>query len=135
MFLMRPMFSVGCPALVAARPVSALRRPPTVQAQARDASSSTTINKKAFVSKIVEAHPELNNKTVETVLNATIKTITESVRDGDKITFTGFGTFEKKVRAARTGRNPKTGDPLQIPETEYPSFSAGKNFKEVVKGQ
>lgn len=52
---------------------------------------------------------------------------------GEKVVIPGFGTFEQRVRAARRGRNPRTGEELQIPESKSPAFSAGKTFKDSVK--
>jgi len=133
--MMRPVISISNPAAVA-RPIVTVaprRHAMSHQHQSRDMSTGATVNKKAFIAKVAESHEDLNNKTVETVLNAVLKTITDGVKDGDKIVLTGFGSFEAKVRAARTGRNPKTGEPLDIPETKYPSFTAGKTFKETVK--
>lgn len=57
-------------------------------------------------------------------------TTMQALVDGDKISFVGFGTFKVTDRAARTGRNPKTGEPLEIAASRSPSFSAGKPFKD-----
>ena len=65
-------------------------------------------------------------------LRALLKTIVQVVADGDKVTLVGFGSFEPKVRSAREGRNPKTGETLQIPAATVPTFSAGKSFREAV---
>ena len=65
-------------------------------------------------------------------LRALLKTIVQVVADGDKVTLVGFGSFEPKERSAREGRNPKTGETLQIPAATVPSFSAGKAFREAV---
>lgn len=65
-------------------------------------------------------------------LDATIASITKALKDGDSITLVGFGTFAVKERAARTGRNPKTGEELQIKATKVPSFKAGKSLKDAV---
>ena len=54
------------------------------------------------------------------------------VADGDKVTLVGFGSFEPKVRSAREGRNPRTGETVQIPAARVPNFSAGKAFREAV---
>jgi DNA-binding protein HU-beta len=58
--------------------------------------------------------------------------IRSSVARGDKVTLAGFGTFEKKRRAARTGRNPRTGDAVKVPARVVPSFRPGKEFREAV---
>ncbi len=61
------------------------------------------------------------------------KTIMQVVADGSKVTLVGFGSFEPKVRSAREGRNPQTGETIQIPATKVPTFSPGKTFREAVK--
>ena len=75
----------------------------------------------------------LSKKDTESALKAFIETVEETLTKGDKIQLVGFGTFETRVRAAREGRNPKTNEVIQIPETTVPVFKAGANFKEKVK--
>ena len=75
----------------------------------------------------------LSKKDTESALKAFIETVEETLTKGDKIQLVGFGTFETRVRAAREGRNPKTKEVIQIPETTVPVFKAGANFKEKVK--
>jgi DNA-binding protein HU-beta len=65
-------------------------------------------------------------------LKALVSTITETVANGGKVILIGFGSFEPKVRSAREGRNPKTGETIQIPAARVPTFSAGKAFREAV---
>ena len=65
-------------------------------------------------------------------VRALLKTIMQVVADGDKVTLVGFGSFEPKVRSEREGRNPRTGEVLQIPAATVPTFSAGKAFREAV---
>jgi len=98
----------------------------------RPYSAVASINKKAFVDAVAEA-AGVEKKVAENVVNAALSVVTASVAAGEKITLTGFGTFERKMRAAREGRNPKTGEALKIPASAYPSFSAGKSFKDAVK--
>ena len=81
------------------------------------------ISKKAKVSK----------KDAGIVLAATLDTIQTTLKKGKKVTLVGFGTFETRKRAARTGRNPQTGAALKIAAKTVPAFSAGKKFKELVK--
>ena len=80
------------------------------------------VAKKAGVSK----------KEADSVLSTALETIVDTVSSGGKVTLVGFGSFESRERKAREGRNPKTGDKMQIPETKVPAFSAGKLFKERV---
>ena len=65
----------------------------------------------------------------------TLEVIEKSVAKGKKVTLVGFGTFEPRKRAARTGRNPQTGKELKIPAKTVPAFTAGKKFKTVVNGK
>ena len=83
---------------------------------------------------IQEVADEANLTKTQTqdAIRALLKTIMQVVADGDKVTLVGFGTFEPKVRSAREGRNPKTGDTIQIPAARVPTFSAGKAFREAV---
>jgi DNA-binding protein HU-beta len=76
----------------------------------------------------------VTKKEADAVLSAAIETIVEAVTSGEKVTFVGFGSFEKRDRAQREGRNPKTGEKMTIAATSVPGFSAGKLFKEKVAG-
>jgi DNA-binding protein HU-beta len=67
-------------------------------------------------------------RAVEAVLGA----ITDTLQKGDAVTLSGFGTFAVKTRAARTGRNPRTGEPIQIAASKVPGFKAGKGLKDAV---
>jgi DNA-binding protein HU-beta len=74
----------------------------------------------------------LTKTQTQAAVRALLKTIMRVVADGDKVILVGFGSFEPKVRSAREGRNPKTGDTIQIPAARVPTFSAGKAFREAV---
>jgi DNA-binding protein HU-beta len=89
------------------------------------------MNKEELVEAIA-AKASITKKESDTVLKATLDSIMDAVSSGDKVTLVGFGTFEQRERKARTGRNPKTGEPLNIAATKIPAFSAGKIFKEKV---
>ena len=80
----------------------------------------------------VASKAEVTKKQADTVISATVEAIMEAVSGGDKVTLVGFGSFERRHRKAREGRNPKTGEKMEIPATEVPAFSAGKLFKEKV---
>lgn len=69
------------------------------------------------------------NKVIET----TFGVIKETLGNGEKVEISGFGSFEAKLREARTGRNPQTGEVIQIPASVAPSFKAGKAFKDYLK--
>lgn len=70
---------------------------------------------------------------VAATLEAAIVTIVETVADSESVTLSGFGTFERKARRARTGRNPRTGDIVPIPAKRVPAFRPGGAFKEAVE--
>lgn len=74
----------------------------------------------------------LSRKDAEKALGAVVETITEAVVKGDKAQLVGFGSFETKQREARTGRNPKTKETIEIPATRVPVFKAGKALKDAV---
>ena len=83
--------------------------------------------------KEVSKKSKSSQKAVASILSATLETIEKTVSKGKKVTLVGFGTFESRKRAARTGRNPQTGATLKIAAKKVPAFSAGKKFKELVK--
>lgn len=66
-------------------------------------------------------------------VDAVADVVTEALKRGEKVTWTGFGTFEVRSRAERMGRNPQTGAPLHIPATKTPAFKAGKGMKDAVR--
>jgi DNA-binding protein HU-beta len=75
---------------------------------------------------------EVSKKDADAIVTAAIEVIMETVASGDKVTLVGFGSFEPRDRAAREGRNPRTGETLKIAATTVPGFSAGKGFKQLV---
>lgn len=89
--------------------------------------------RKDVIAKIVEK-TELPEKEVALVYKAFTETVIEALKEGDKVQLTGFGTFEVGERAAREGRNPFSGEVIQIPAARTPKFKAGKSFKEAVNG-
>ncbi|HEY9826092.1 MAG TPA: HU family DNA-binding protein [Stenomitos sp.] len=92
------------------------------------------MNKGELVDAIA-AKVDVTKKDADAILSAALEIIVEAVSAGDKVTLVGFGSFEKRERAAREGRNPKTGEPLKIAATSTPGFTAGKAFKEKVAGK
>jgi DNA-binding protein HU-beta len=89
------------------------------------------MNKGELVATIAQK-ANVTQKQADAILTAAIDTIMGSVSSGDKVTLVGFGTFEVRDRASREGRNPKTGEKMDIPATKVPAFSAGKGFKDAV---
>ncbi len=89
---------------------------------------------KAELINAVAASAEVSKKDAEAVITATLDAIVDALKEGEKVQLVGFGSFEVKKRAARTGRNPKTKEPIDIPASTVPVFKAGKVLKEVVSG-
>lgn len=89
------------------------------------------MNKTDFIRNIAEKS-ELDKKTASKAVDAMISTVSETLAKGDMIVIPGFGTFSIKYRAARTGRNPQTGQPLEIAAARVPHFKAGSKLKEEV---
>jgi DNA-binding protein HU-beta len=84
---------------------------------------------------IVEAVSErtgLARSDAARAVEALLGSITEALQKGDSVTLSGFGTFVAKERAARTGRNPRTGEAISIAASKVPSFKAGKGLKDAV---
>lgn len=92
------------------------------------------MNKKELVDAISQ-RVSLPKKIVNDVLGATLDVIMETTSEGEDIALVGFGTFKAVERKEREGRNPKTGEPITIPETVTPVFSAGKTYKDLVAGR
>ena len=89
------------------------------------------MNKGELISKVAD-DTGLTQRQVDSVVSAILETITKQVASGGKVTLAGFGTFERRHRKARIGRNPQTGAEIQIKASNVPAFSAGKQFKETV---
>lgn len=89
------------------------------------------MNKSELVSAIAE-NADLTKAAAGRALDATIDAITESLKNGEPVTLIGFGTFEVRDRAARSGRNPRTGETIEIKAAKNPAFKAGKALKEAV---
>ena len=81
----------------------------------------------------VAAKAEISKKDADAAVKAVIDSITDALADGEKVALVGFGTFEVKTRAARTGKNPRTGEEIKIAASKVPSFKAGSALKGAVK--
>lgn len=90
------------------------------------------MNKKELIKAVAEAS-ELTNKDAEKALNAVTAAITDALKKGEKVQLVGFGTFEVRERAAKQGRNPRTGAAMEIPASKLPAFRAGQALKDAVK--
>ncbi|RLA08367.1 MAG: DNA-binding protein HU [Gammaproteobacteria bacterium] len=92
---------------------------------------SNVVKKSELVASIADA-ADLSKVDAARALDATTDAITNALKKGDKVTLVGFGTFSVKDRAARTGRNPQTGESIQIKASKAPHFKTGKALKESV---
>ncbi len=75
-----------------------------------------------------------DKKTAGAAVDGMVDIVVRTVNQGDKVTITGFGVFEKRARAARMARNPRTGEAVKVKKTSVPAFRPGTNFKDVVSG-
>ncbi len=90
--------------------------------------------KKLELIDAVAAKAQITKKDAATAVDAVLDVISEALANGEDVKVTGFGGFEVKERAAREGRNPKTGEKVAIPASKYVAFSAGSTLKEKVNG-
>lgn len=89
------------------------------------------MNKSELIAAVAQS-AELSKKDAEAAVAAITETITKALCEGDKVQLVGFGTFEVRTRDARTGKNPRTGEVIEIAATKVAAFKAGKALKEVV---
>lgn len=90
------------------------------------------MNKTELIKNVAQ-QAEISQKEATVVVQSVVESITNSLAAGEKVQLIGFGTFEVRERAARTGRNPQTGEEMQIAASKVPAFKAGKELKEAVK--
>lgn len=88
---------------------------------------------KAELTALVAEKVQLPKKHTEEVIDVLFDTICETLESGDKVVISGFGTFELRTRVARTGRNPRTGENISIPQQKTPAFKSGKVLKNMVR--
>lgn len=92
------------------------------------------MNKDSLIGAMAEKSG-LTRKDSDSALNSFIESVTDALARKEKVTLIGFGTFSVVTRASRTGRNPSTGQPMDIPAKDIPKFSPGTNLKQKVSGQ
>ncbi|AMA64416.1 MAG: HU family DNA-binding protein [Kurthia gibsonii] len=90
------------------------------------------MNKTELVNSVAEA-AELSKKDAAKAVESVFETIQEALAKGDKVQLIGFGNFEVRERAARKGRNPQTGEEIQIDASKVPAFKPGKALKDAIK--
>lgn len=92
------------------------------------------MNKTELIADVAEK-AGISKKAAGEAVDAVFDSITDALKSGDKVTLIGFGTFEVRNRAARTGVNPATGKPIQIAASRVPAFKAGKSLKDAIGGK
>ena len=90
------------------------------------------MNKQELIDAVAASLDGCTKKQINDITNCLLTQIVISLSQGDKVTLVGFGTFDIRRRKARTGRNPKTNETMEIPAATVPHFSPGKNFKDEV---
>ena len=86
------------------------------------------MNKREMIDRVA-SRSTLTKKQTETVISSILDAIIQAVSNGEKVTLSGFGTFESRQRQSRSGRHPQTGHSMEIPSKTVPAFSASKTFK------
>jgi len=89
------------------------------------------MTKQDLINKVAEG-ADISKAAAEKAVNAFVGGVTDALKNGDKVSLVGFGTFEVSNRAARTGRNPQTGETIQIAASKVPKFKAGKTLKDAL---
>ena len=89
------------------------------------------MNKTELIAAVAE-QASITKKDAEKALSAVINSITNAMAEGDKVQLVGFGTFEVRARDARKGKNPRTGEVINIPASKVPAFKAGAALKNIV---
>lgn len=89
------------------------------------------MNKAELIADVAE-RAGMSKKDAERAVNAMVESIEQALTNGDRVSLVGFGTFEVRTRAARVGRNPRTGASLEISSSKVPAFKAGKALKDSV---
>ena len=90
------------------------------------------MNKTELIAAVAEK-AELSKKDAEAAITAAVEAITGALIEGEKVQLVGFGSFEVKTRAARVGRNPRTGEPMTYPACKVPVFKPGKALKDAIR--
>jgi integration host factor beta subunit len=93
------------------------------------------MTKSGLIESVAEKTPHISKRDTEIVVNTIFESMAQALKIGDRIEIRGFGSFQVKIREAREGRNPKTGEPVHISAKRTPFFKVGKELKEMVDGE
>ncbi|ABM61386.1 HU family DNA-binding protein [Halorhodospira halophila] len=89
------------------------------------------MNKSELIEAVADS-ADLSKAAAARAVDAMVESVTDALREGDQVTLVGFGTFTVRERAARTGRNPRTGESIDIPASKVPGFKPGKALKDAI---
>ncbi len=89
------------------------------------------MNKSELIEAVAES-ADISKAAAARAVDAVVESVTDALREGDQVTLVGFGTFTVRDRAARTGRNPRTGESIRIPASKVPGFKPGKALKDAI---
>ncbi|WP_028880217.1 integration host factor subunit beta [Terasakiella pusilla] len=92
------------------------------------------MTKSELIARLAEANPHLFQRDVERIVSTIFDEITQALADGDRVELRGFGAFSVKTRGSRTGRNPRTGESVDVGEKAVPYFKTGKKLRERLNG-
>lgn len=90
--------------------------------------------KSELIQQLADRHPSLSHSQAERTVARILDTIADALAQDRRVELRGFGAFTARVRPARAGRNPRTGEPVDVPEKRTPFFKAGKELRELVNG-
>ena len=114
--------------------LGSVRGPPQAGLREIIEKGTNAVNKSELV-QTVAARLNADHKSTAAILDAILDEVSRALVKGERVTLVGFGTFEKRARAARTARNPRTGATIKLKKTSVPAFKAGAAFKQVVSGE
>ena len=95
-----------------------------------EAGKVTRMTKSELIARLAEQNPSLYHRDLEQLVNTVFETITNALEDGDRVELRGFGAFSVRERKARIGRNPRTGEPVNVEAKRMPFFKMGKGMRE-----
>ena len=95
-----------------------------------EASKVTRMTKSELIARLAEQNPSLYHRDLEQLVNTVFETITKALQDGNRVELRGFGAFSIRERKARIGRNPRTGEPVNVEAKRMPFFKMGKGMRE-----
>jgi len=93
------------------------------------------MTKAHLIERLAKRKPTLSRKQVEQAVNILFDSIRDSLKIGEKTEIRGFGSFRLRIRQTKEGRNPKTGEPVKVPEKKMPFFKAGREMKDLLNQQ